>query len=166
MTKTNIKFTIKNIKTFNGRDGNGFECSIYRNNKRVGTAYNDANGGENVIDLLTDGPKGEPFETRMARTKILRDEFQTFTAKFCEERALEVDTYWRCEDRWLDASVDDAAELKIIKRHCKTKTIFRTNEDAKGEWRSLNFKWSDPRAAQYLAEKYGTDIVIANRDCI
>lgn len=44
MTST---YTLKNVKTWNGTDGGGFEASLYRDGKKVGTVFNAGCGGCN-----------------------------------------------------------------------------------------------------------------------
>lgn len=39
-------FSVKNIKTFRGMEGQGFEATIYWNGKRAGTVTNEATGGD------------------------------------------------------------------------------------------------------------------------
>lgn len=45
------KLTLKNIKTWNGREGIGCQANIYFMNKKVGTFLDEANGGEYYIDF-------------------------------------------------------------------------------------------------------------------
>jgi len=47
MTKTVVSnpYSVKNIKTFTGREGHGFECSLYRDGKSIGKVVDVANGG-------------------------------------------------------------------------------------------------------------------------
>lgn len=42
-----MKYEIKNLKEFYGRDGGGLECSLYRDGKKVATVFNDGCGGCN-----------------------------------------------------------------------------------------------------------------------
>ena len=47
MTKTVVSnpYSVKNIKTFTGREGHGFESSLYRDGKSIGKVVDVANGG-------------------------------------------------------------------------------------------------------------------------
>jgi hypothetical protein len=38
-------YSVKNVKNFMGREGYGFNCTLYRNGKKVGTCIDDASGG-------------------------------------------------------------------------------------------------------------------------
>ena len=40
-----MKYEVKNLKTFNGRDGGGFEATLYKDGKRIATVFNDGCGG-------------------------------------------------------------------------------------------------------------------------
>ena len=47
MTHTErTEYTVKAIKLFNGREGTGFNCNLYRGNTKVAKVIDDASGGE------------------------------------------------------------------------------------------------------------------------
>lgn len=45
-------YTAKNIVTFNGMEGGGFNASLYRDGKRVAYVIDDASGGDIIVDWL------------------------------------------------------------------------------------------------------------------
>lgn len=45
-------YTAKNIVTFNGMEGGGFNASLYRDGKRVAHVIDDASGGPLIVDWL------------------------------------------------------------------------------------------------------------------
>lgn len=52
---------VKAIKTFRGHDGNGFNCNIYWDGKKIGYANDFANGGELECDYYYDGKSSFNF---------------------------------------------------------------------------------------------------------
>jgi hypothetical protein len=46
-----MKYQVKNLKTFNGRDGGGFEASLYKDGKRIATVFNEGCGGCTYYDF-------------------------------------------------------------------------------------------------------------------
>ena len=39
-----MKYTVKNVKSFTGREGYGYSCSLYKDGKRIGTVTDTADG--------------------------------------------------------------------------------------------------------------------------
>lgn len=62
MTQSKHTFTVKNIKTFTGREGYGYSCNLYLNNKKVAVVTDTADGGP--LDIFWDGPKIFDVTTR------------------------------------------------------------------------------------------------------
>jgi hypothetical protein len=55
-----LKFTIKNLKTWSTHDGGGYQFSLYLNDKKFAFVHNDGNGGEVEVECLdVDAPKVE-----------------------------------------------------------------------------------------------------------
>ena len=44
-------YTVKNVKTFTGMEGLGWECSLYKDGKRLGTVLDDAHGGMLIFHI-------------------------------------------------------------------------------------------------------------------
>jgi hypothetical protein len=40
-----MNLTVKNVKTFTGREGIGFNCDLYLDGKQIAQVLNDAGGG-------------------------------------------------------------------------------------------------------------------------
>ena len=40
-----MTYTVKNIKTFNGMEGSGFNCNLYRDKTKIAEVIDDASGG-------------------------------------------------------------------------------------------------------------------------
>ena len=50
-------YSVKNVKSFMGREGYGYSCSLYKDGKKIGTVTDTADGGE--ADLYLDSPELE-----------------------------------------------------------------------------------------------------------
>lgn len=66
---------LKSVKTFIGREGHGFNATLYINNKKVGFVTDHANGGELSIDF-------EKRETRIEFSQIVKEYFDEKPATF------------------------------------------------------------------------------------
>ena len=40
-----MEYSVKGVKTFRGMEGTGWECSLYKDGKKIGTVLDDAHGG-------------------------------------------------------------------------------------------------------------------------
>ena len=40
-----MAYSVKNVKTFTGREGYGYSCTLYKNGKSIGTVTDTADGG-------------------------------------------------------------------------------------------------------------------------
>ena len=69
-------------------------------------------------------------------------------------------------DALISRMVDDFSELKMLKRACKTKVLFRLKGDEEGSWRTIRGGWGD-LISKWIEAKYGDRVeAIANRDRI
>ena len=50
-------YSVKNVKSFMGREGYGYSCTLYKYGKKIGTVTDTADGGE--ADLYLDSPELE-----------------------------------------------------------------------------------------------------------
>ena len=69
-------FSIKNLKTFRGREGEGAQGNIYYNGKKVGWYSNNADGGMSDIDFDGD------YERRRQMEAVLKEATQKYYARF------------------------------------------------------------------------------------
>ena len=67
-----MKYTVKNVKSFMGREGYGYSCSLYKDGKNIGTVTDTADGGE-----------ADPqFKHLEERVKELRDYVKLITTGY------------------------------------------------------------------------------------
>jgi hypothetical protein len=136
-------YHVKNTHTFNGRDGLGFTCTLYKGKKRIATVVDDGAGGEmqfqfaddNDLQPLKDFVSGLPHLPQEGSIPALPMNIDLFVA----------------------ALVDDHESEKRLKRLCKTKTLYRLKGDEDGTYRSLLHPWDD-KAKKHLHDMYGDDL--------
>ena len=137
-------YSIKSVKTFQGMEGKGFECSLFKEGKKIGTVTDVADGGE-------------------IRFYISEEEID-----FLENYALNVAAFEGDDKEFFDKEmviyrlVDQFDEKRTLKRWCKTKTVFRIEGDAEGKYRTHNNKFNT-EIKEYLEQKYkGENLYIIN----
>ena len=131
-------YQIKNVKSFQGREGLGFECSLYKDGKKIGIVTDTANGG--MTDFYLD--KGE---------KELLDKYcETLPPIVFDGRDFEMPA--SC-DTFLSGLVDEWDKQQQIKRWCRTKTVFSLAGDAPGNYRTINSKYC-LKVKKHILNKY------------
>jgi hypothetical protein len=160
------KYQVKNVKSFQGRQGYGYECSLYRGGKRVAKVVDTASGGE--VDFYWEDSK----ETRVDVTVHgCSDRVCTFKATpeekillehvgpmFYEEPSFDGKPMRLGIDGFLAQLVDKFEEMKQYKAWCRKGTVFRLKGDKEGSWRILRIPYSNPRAKKCLDDKYGKKV--------
>ena len=149
-------YTAKNVKQLHGWDPgeDGYQASIYRDGRRLGTFGMEANGG------------GERFEIDGADYKAL--------VKDANEALGKMEEYKNPEANWSHSSVtaeyceqlvNEATLLKDRRRWSKTKTLFNLKGDE--THRDGTYKWHHTLTApyshqvhQHLLKKYGKKLVV------
>ncbi len=48
-----MEYTVKNVKMFTGREGYGYSCSLYKDDKSIGTVTDTADGGPADLYLIS-----------------------------------------------------------------------------------------------------------------
>lgn len=151
------QYEVKGVKSFVGNEGYGFNCSLYRNGKKIGFCIDDAGGGgmesvqwDRKIDwkeeqkLLDKHVKGLPK---------VQSSFGDGTME------LTIDEGWFVTE--LVTKWEKEKELKKFRRQCTTKTLFSTKEQNKGEYYVLKQAYGE-RIKTHLETKYGKDVEIFN----
>lgn len=154
-----MSYSVKNVKTFRGMEGYGFNATLYRDNKRVAHVDDEGNGGCYRYHWFDyEKPRVEvtykTYDGKDWTRKATPEE-----AKFIEYLKSEgKDGEIEFEDCFVGELVDDYENNKRFKRYCKKETVFRLYGDDEGAWRTLKVPYSDPRAEKYLKDKYGDKI--------
>jgi hypothetical protein len=148
-------YTVKNVKTFEGMEGGGFEVTLYKDGKRIGKACDDATGGE--INLFLDDGEEDLLHAHCAALPKIPWDYPELDAKEPEGMQPDVGTF-------IEDLVVKYTTQQWLKRNCKTKTMFRIKGDKKDAWRTIKGKFT-PQIKAWIVKKYGDTIErIANEE--
>ena len=146
MKGSTMEYSVKGVKTFRGMEGTGWECSLYKDGKKIGTVLDDAHGGPLMFYI----PQNEH--------KILDDHCKTlpkqpwgFEAEGLDPEGCSVDA-----DIFIGNIVADFIENRDFKRRCKTHTIFTLKDEPKEFW-SMKALFT-PAVEAHLVKKYGANM--------
>ena len=139
-TKIENPYAVKNVKSFMGREGGGYECSLYKNGKRIGTVTDTAGGG--MVDFYLN--KGE---------KEILDAHCLTLPKWGSEFGDGKNEYDTDCDIFLSQLVRKFDEQKQYKKWCKKQTVFSIDGDKDGHFRTIN-KVFDANVKAHLVKKY------------
>lgn len=144
-------YQIKNLRSCEAADGVAWSGTLYRDGKRIAKVRDGGNGGMLDIDWLDHRRIG------LVGTSDEHDRIEAYVATLPGER-------W--EGRVIEADIetfvaelaDHAENMTRLKRHCRTKTLFRLVGDERGAWRTLKIKYQN-HIGDYIRKKYGDDLL-------
>jgi len=162
-------YTVKNVKSFQGHDGYGFNCNLYRDGKKVAHCFDEAHGG--MIDINWEGPV-----PKTGADKAEWKKWHDWKAK--EEKLLvahvsslpKVKSEWGGGDLTIDEgwfvtelvnNFEKAKEIRKVRRKCETKTLFRTSDCDEGAYYIQSALFTK-QLADAIRAKYGNDVEIFN----
>lgn len=122
-------YTVKNVKTFQGMEGKGFNATLYHKNKPIAFVIDDASGGALLIQWKDNSAKA-PLEEHISPMSI---------------------------DIFIEKLVNQYLDIQQKKRWCKNATVFRTKNDPEGEYQKAPIPYS-PAVKAKLIEEYGDDL--------
>jgi len=139
--KTAVKnpYSVKGVKSFQGMEGLGFECSLYKDGKRIGTVTDVCDGGGYLQCNLKEGEE-----------EALEAYCKTLPSETSEEYDITIDID-PCI--FMSRLVDEFETNKTYKRWCKAKTVFRIDGDDEGSFRTINHVFDD-KVKALLEQKY------------
>jgi len=155
MGKKIMGYTVKAVKSFVGREGYGFSCSLWLDGKRIGTVTDTAGGG--MVDFYLNQGEKEKLDAH-CRTLSQARKPSTMMPK-----GIDTD----CDifvTNLVEAVEQDQARKKQkaqVKRWCKTQTVYRLKGDKEGSYRIVTTVYS-AGVKKYLEAKYpnlGLDIM-------
>ncbi len=115
-------FTLKGIKTFIGREGDGFNATLYFKGKKVAFAYDDASGGEVRIDWV-DKSVQTMLDERLQKAGNYSDMDENDPSKKY--------TFKWDNQFFINDLVNHYLSIKDTKKLCKTKTVATLIENGK-----------------------------------
>jgi hypothetical protein len=154
-------YAVKAVKSFTGREGYGFECSLYKNGKRIGTVTDTASGG--MIDFYLD--KGEEEILDKYCASLPKKQWSEDTMLTKEQW----DKFWKDgkkidKDDFVTSLVTKWETQKEYKKWCRKKTVFRISDDKQGEFRTISQPF-DSKIKAHLEKKYeGKGLRIINEE--
>jgi hypothetical protein len=159
-------YSVKNVKSFMGREGYGFNCNLYKGKKMVAFCYDDASGGPVDIDWL---PKEYPQVEDKTAWAAYREKCQAEKAELQSHLdtlpevdwendgfSLKIDMGWFITD--LVSKWERERDERKMKKRCQTKTLFRTAEQQEGQHWEIN-RPIDDRVRNHINKKYGDQLV-------
>ena len=120
------KLTLKNVKTFNGRQGIGCSADIYFDGKQCGTFLDEANGGEYFIDWNYNCPISD------SAWKYIQSLPKFSDVEWKESIKWEVESYDKSERNngwkwyWTDALLTPILNKKDYNKWLRKVVIFNT----------------------------------------
>lgn len=143
------KYEVKKIKTFMGREGEGFNCTLYRNGKSVADVIDSANGG--CYRWAWSDCESERVEVEIPCGKKI------VNRRCTPEEA----TFLRHVFKQPDCPNFEPADWYVSKlidlRDCKTKTLFRLKSTPAYTMMVLNKKFT-PEVKKSLETQYGDQL--------
>ena len=136
-------YSVKNIKSFQGREGYGYNCNLYRNGKKVAFCYDDASGGgmhpiewDNAPRTRATDEEWETYRTwRAEEERLLAEHIATLPPAPPDERWPNLPPLTIDEGLFVEELVnrfEEEKEERKIERQCKTKTLFRLSTNREG----------------------------------
>lgn len=141
-----MKLEVKNVKTWTGVEGIGFQASLYADGKRIAIVTDDAWGAEYRYDVRD----AEKFTEVLAYVKTL---------PMLEWHGIKLEP---SIDSLMDDLVNKYEEDKQWKKLCKTKIVLITPDCDKGQYRLVNVPPTPALIAQ-VKEKYPNAEIVNER---
>lgn len=148
----NTVYSVKNVKSFQGREGYGFECSLYRDGKKIGTVTDTANGG--CYDFYLKGN-----EDTLLNLYCLQ-----LQAEAIEEDAEQWEKDLYPLGRFIDPEtlvgrlVSEYENTQRLRRKCRTLTLFTLHsDDAPNNMWVIGMKCDD-KMRKHLKDKHGDNL--------
>ena len=141
-----MKLEAKGIKSFVGREGHGFEASLYVDGKKAATVLDSADGGE-MRWTTVNGKLVEAFNSHV-------DNLPEYE---CEFGGMAKDGI----DMIMARLVDEWQANKWLKAQCRKKTLFRLIGDDPSSWRTVKAPYS-AEVKKFITKKYPNIEKIAN----
>lgn len=160
-------YSVKNVKSFMGREGMGFNCNLYRNGKKVGFCMDDASGGGmHPIDWVGT-PSTHGDSEGWDKWRSFRDEEQRLLSEHIKSlpkvnshgMELEIDEGWFVNE--LVSEWEQQRDIRKIKKQCQGKTLFRHSGCSFGGYVIMSSIFND-QVRESLKKKYGEDVEIFN----
>lgn len=137
------KYSVKNLKTFRGMEGQGVNSTLYENGKKLCNVDDEGNGGCLLFyDWNVEKKISEELKS-VGKVKFDTDSTYSFTYD---------------AESFLNDIINEALETKDFKRRCKTKTLVITKKCGSGQFIEWKHIYSE-LMKKHLEKTYGNDLV-------
>ena len=143
-------YSVNGVKSFKGREGDGFNANLLKDGKKIAFVIDSANGG--MFDYEWVDRKSNDAQEFNNYLKTLPEEDTPYGK-------MKVDA-----DLFVAKLVGQFEDDRNVKRWCKTQVVFTVKGDRFGEYRTLKmiYKGNESKAKEYIESKYGMDYSIMN----
>jgi len=169
----NIEFgdySVKKVKSFQGREGYGYNADLYWGTKKVASILDEGCGGEawvywddieeEKVDITRTDYKGEKHTYRgTPEEKILREHIETIPL---QESEYSKDGFRVDLTCFLSALVGNYEEQRQLKRWCKKKTVLHLKTQKPGEYTTLSVPY-DPEMKSTLEQQFDIAEIVNER---
>ena len=136
-----MSYEIKNLKTFNGREGKGYNANLFRDGKKVAELIDSGDGGEAVVREVVFGEVKRIEQEISGKFIDLGEEFQNMKVP------MDVSSY-----------LSQLVEEFEMKKLCRKYTLMRFKGDSEGFYRKLSLPFT-PEVKAVLFRQYGDHII-------
>tara|TARA_R110000787_G_scaffold275304_1_gene383805 strand:- start:400 stop:894 length:495 start_codon:yes stop_codon:yes gene_type:complete len=152
-----MKITVNAVKTFIGREGEGYNCNVFVDGAKVAFARDDAGGGMTDYDYV-----GKAHETRQANYSLLAKAIKEYPPTRIENEKIEClksiyDKDGNCA-QGIDSIIGGAVNSFLINRkrksQLKTKVLYIDNTCKDGEYFTIPHKGNAEKCRAYILAKY------------
>ena len=165
-------YKVTKVKTFKGREGEGFNADLLKDGKKVAEVINDASGGEvdfHWLDFKSPsafvnnwvGYQGQPTDIRCTPEEASFYEFlrgKAWDIGAGIGRASEMVQH--DPQSYVGVLVDKFLNDKRFRRLCKTQTLFRLTGDEEGTWHVIKIKFTPVVRARMTTRYPNLDTVM------
>jgi hypothetical protein len=132
-------YEVKNVKEFEGNEGIGFNCSLYKDGVKIAHVRDDAFGGQYDFDF---NDQSEEVE------------LDAFCAKLPKNINPYDKTWYPVDaDQYVGKLVSDFVHNRKMKRICKTKTVVVHDDLKEGEYIVYSCPY-DEKMIAFINKKY------------
>lgn len=142
-------YSVKGVKSFRGMDTDGYNCTLYRDGKKVAFVIEEGSGGEPMFDFVSRDAEAElqAFVKTLPKVKttipISKDETEPF--EYDEDMAT-----------FVGSLVDNYLEEQRLRKRCKNHLVIRLND---GELYEYKFPYDPIKARPALEKHFGAKLV-------
>lgn len=119
-------YEVRNIKTFRGREGEGTNCTLFRDGKKIALVDDPADGSTGWHKYFVGIPAERKAEEKAliahAKKVVRNKNGKAYLGKLHSTLA---DSDNEIDNTFLMSLVDDTLNDRAMRRKCKTKTLFR-----------------------------------------